>query len=147
MLKRFNKRANEIGEAYLNGPRKSWFVGLMTLPPLIAVWVKLTNLNYELGSNIVIGTLVITFIGLLSLVAFENSKWRMVPVSTLICMAFGLLIARTLASVTENTPEQVLNSSLLLMAIFGIYGLCASVMGTMIHGEFQLTKTDKTKSS
>lgn len=136
-----NEKSNQTLKAYSEGSRKSWLYGVITLPPLMVFYVHSTKLSNEVWTDIMMGVFVITFIGLFSVVAFENRKWRSIPVSVLITMGFGLCIVGSLAKLTVNTPDQVLNSSLLLMSLCGLYGFCSAVLGVMIHRSFKPNKS------
>jgi len=137
MFKKIDEKSNVIAKAYLDGPRKSWFYGVISLPPVIALYVQTTKLSNEIWTEIIMGIILFLFIALMSMIAFENKKWRSVPISMLISMGLGICIVGTLASLTENTPDQVLNSTLLFMALFGLYGFCSSILGVMIHKSFE----------
>lgn len=122
--------------AYLKGPRRSGSIGVMTLTPVVLLYVQASKSGSELWPQLAAGLIVLSFIGLLSLITFENVKWRSLPISVLTSMWFGAIIIGTLAGVTVSTPDQVLQASLHFMALFGLYGFCAAIMGVMIHKSF-----------
>ena len=142
MLKEINRRGNIALETYANGPRKSLIIGGITFPTLIILWVKMTNLKNVVLSDVVIGLFVISLFCLFTLVALETKKRRQVPISVFIFMGFGYSVVRTLASITDNTHEQVINSYLVFIIIFGLYGFCAAVLGVWLHRSADANKDE-----
>jgi len=141
MWKNFDTKTNVALKSYLSGPRKSWFYGVVSLPPIMALYVASTKLTNDIWTDVVLCVFILLSIALLSLVTFENRKWRSLPISILITMGYGICTVGTLASLTENTPDQVLNSTLIFMAIYGLYGFCGAIMGILIHSSFGRKKS------
>ena len=145
MQKEIVSKCNRALETYLNSPRKSWTYGRIIFPIIIIFYVKTTMLTNDLWENLAMGVFTLVFITFMSLVTFESRKWRTLPMSVLIMMGFSIVIVGAIASVTENTPDQVLNSTLYLMSLFGLFGLCGGIMGIMIHKSYEerLAKLNK----